>query len=117
MATVGGTVLTLSDFAQRLDPDGSVPDIAELLNEKNEVLSDMLWVEGNLPTGMRTTQRAGLPNVTFRLLNTGVQASKSTVAQVDDACCILEGCSTVTSWPLQVLSWASAHAMARLPTR
>ena len=62
MATIGGTVLTLSDFAQRLDPDGSVPDIAELLNEKNEVLSDMLWVEGNLPTGMRTTQRAGLPN-------------------------------------------------------
>ena len=95
MATVGGTVLTLSDFAQRLDPDGSVPDIAELLNEKNEVLSDMLWVEGNLPTGMRTTQRTGLPNVTFRLLNTGVQASKSTVGQVDDACCILEGWSVI----------------------
>ncbi len=95
MATVGGTVLTLSDFAQRLDPDGSVPDIAELLNEKNEVLSDMLWVEGNLPTGMRTTQRTGLPNVTFRLLNTGVQASKSTVGQVDDACCILEAWSVI----------------------
>lgn len=95
MATVGGTVLTITDFAQRLDPDGSVPDIAELLNEKNEVLTDMLWVEGNLPTGMRTTQRTGLPNVTFRLLNTGVQASKSTVAQVDDACCILEGWSVI----------------------
>lgn len=95
MATVGGTVLTLTDFAQRLDPDGSVPAIAELLNEKNEVLSDMLWVEGNLPTGMRTTQRTGLPNVAFRLLNTGVQASKSTVGQVDDACCILEGWSVI----------------------
>lgn len=95
MATVGGTVLTLSDFAQRLDPDGSIPDIAELLNEKNEVLTDMLWVQGNLPTGMRTTQRTGLPNVTFRLLNTGVQASKSTVGQVDDACCILEGWSVI----------------------
>ena len=95
MATVGGTVLTLSDFAQRLDPDGSVPDIAELLNEKNEVLTDMLWVEGNLPTGMRTTQRTGLPNVTYRLLNTGVQASKSTVGQVDDACAILEGWSVI----------------------
>jgi hypothetical protein len=95
MATVGGTVLTLTDFAQRLDPDGSVPDIAELLNEKNEVLSDMLWVEGNLPTGMRTTQRTGLPNVTFRLLNTGVQSSKSTVGQIDDACAILEGWSVI----------------------
>lgn len=95
MATVGGVVLTITDFAQRLDPDGSVPAIAELLNEKNEVLSDMLWVEGNLPTGMRTTQRTGLPNVTFRLLNTGVQASKSTVGQVDDACCILEGWSVI----------------------
>lgn len=95
MATVGGTVLTLSDFAQRLDPDGSIPDIAELLNEKNEVLTDMLWVEGNLPTGMRTTQRTGLPNVTYRLLNTGVQASKSTVGQIDDACAILEGWSVI----------------------
>lgn len=95
MATVGGTVFTITDFAQRLDPDGSVPDIAELLNEKNEVLTDMLWCEGNLPTGMRTTQRTGLPNVTFRLLNTGVQASKSTVGQIDDACCILEGWSVI----------------------
>jgi hypothetical protein len=95
MATVGGTVLTLSDFAQRLDPDGSIPDIAELLNQKNEVLTDMLWVEGNLPTGMRTTQRTGLPNVTYRLLNTGVQASKSTVGQIDDACAILEGWSVI----------------------
>lgn len=95
MATVGGTVLTLSDFAQRLDPDGSIPDIAEMLNQKNEVLTDMLWVEGNLPTGMRTTQRTGLPNVTYRLLNTGVQASKSTVGQIDDACAILEGWSVI----------------------
>ena len=95
MATVGGTVFTLSDFAQRLDPDGSIPDIAELLNQKNEVLTDMLWVEGNLPTGMRTTQRTGLPNVQFRLLNTGVQASKSTVGQIDDTCSIMEGWSVI----------------------
>ncbi len=95
MATIGGTVFTLSDFAQRLDPDGSIPDIAELLNEKNEILSDMLWVEGNLPTGMRTTQRTGLPNVAFRQLNTGISASKSTVGQVDDTCCILEGWSVI----------------------
>jgi hypothetical protein len=55
----------------------------------------MLWVEGNLPTGMRTTQRTGLPNVAFRQLNTGVSPSKSTVGQVDDACCILEGWSVL----------------------
>ena len=95
MATLGGTVFTLSDFAQRLDPDGSIPDIAELLNEKNEILSDMLWCEGNLPTGMRTTQRTGLPNVAFRQLNTGISASKSTVGQIDDTCCILEGWSVI----------------------
>jgi hypothetical protein len=95
MATIGGTVFTLSDFAQRLDPDGSIPDIAELLNEKNEILNDMLWCEGNLPTGMRTTQRTGLPNVSFRQLNSGVTPSKSTVGQLDDACCILEGWSVI----------------------
>lgn len=91
MATVGGTVLTISDFAQRMDPDGSIPAIVEILNEKNEILTDMLWVEGNLPTGMRTTQRTGLPNVYFRQLNTGVTPSKSTVGQIDDTCSILEG--------------------------
>lgn len=90
MATKAQNALTLSDWASRLDPEGKVPAIAELLNETNEILDDMLWIEGNQPTGHRTTIRTGLPSATWRRLNYGVQPSKSTTAQVDDATGMLE---------------------------
>src|SRR5580765_8391881 len=95
MATIAATALTLADWAKRLDPDGSVSVIVEMLAQTNEVLTDMLWVEGNLPTGHRTTVRTGLPAVAWRLLNYGVVPSKSTTAQVDDACGMLEAYSEV----------------------
>jgi len=95
MATLGSNVLTLADHAKRLDPDGKVPSIVELLSQSNEILDDMLWMEGNLPTGHRTTVRTGLPAVAWRLLNQGVQPSKSTTAQVDEQCGMLEAWSEV----------------------
>ena len=55
----------------------------------------MPWVEGNLPTGHRTTMRTGLPTVVWRQLYGGVPAGKSTRAQVDDACGMLEARSEV----------------------
>ena len=55
----------------------------------------MLWVEGNLPTGHRTSVRTGLPTVAWKLLNQGVQPSKSTTAQIDEACGIMEAWSEI----------------------
>lgn len=95
MATIGNTVLTLIDWAKRLDPDGSTAEIVELLQLTNEILTDMLWAEGNLPTGHRITVRSGLPSVAWRLLNNGVTPSKSRTAQIDEACGILEAWSEV----------------------
>lgn len=95
MATIGNTVLTLIDWAKRLDPDGSLPEIVELLQLTNEILLDMLWIEGNLPTGHRITTRTGLPTAAWRLLNNGVTPSKSRTAQIDEACGILEAWSEV----------------------
>lgn len=89
MAT-NGTSLNLVDVAKRLDPDGKLAKIAELLNQTNPLLDDIPWVEGNLPTGDRTTVRTGLPSATWRLLNGGVSASKSVTAQVDEAVGLLE---------------------------
>lgn len=86
---------TLVDFARSIDPDGKPAVVAELLNQKNEVLNDMGWIEGNLPTGHRSTIRVGLPGVTWRQLYGGVQPTKSVRAQVDDACGILEARSEV----------------------
>lgn len=90
MATIGSSLLTLADWAKRLDPDGKTPDIVELLGQTNEILTDMMWKEGNLPTGHRVTVRTGLPSAAWRLLNKGVAKSKSTTAQIDEACGILE---------------------------
>ncbi|MCK5236706.1 MAG: hypothetical protein KAR06_06945 [Deltaproteobacteria bacterium] len=95
MSTLGTNVLTLADWAKRRDPDGKVPAIVELLEQTNEILDDMLFMEGNLPTGHRTTVRTGLPTVAWRLFNQGVQPSKSTTAQIDESCGMLEAWSEV----------------------
>jgi hypothetical protein len=86
MATLGANVLTLTDWAKRLDPDGKTSKIAEVLSQTNEMVNDMMWKEGNLPTGEQTTIRTGLPAVYWRLLNQGVPSSKSTTAQVTEQC-------------------------------
>lgn len=90
MATLGNTAYTLSDWANRIDPSGSVRTVVELLSETNEILQDAAWVEGNLPTGHRTTVRTDLPSVSWRKLNYGIKPSKSRTKQVDDVCGMLE---------------------------
>ena len=90
MAVIGATALTLTDWAKRNDPDGKPARIIEMLSQTNEILDDMLWMEGNLPTGHRTTARTGQPTGTYRALNAGIPSEKSTTAQVDEGCAMLE---------------------------
>lgn len=94
MAAIGNTALTYADWAKRYN-DGKISVIVELLAQTNEILDDMRWVEGNLPTGHRTTVRTGLPQGTWRQLNYGVQPAKSTTSQVNDACGMLETYSEI----------------------
>lgn len=95
MATIGNSVLTLTDYAKRMDPDGKTAVITELLEQTNAVISDVPWIEGNLPTGHQTTVRTGLPTVYWRRLNAGTQPTKSTTAQIVEACGILDAWSEV----------------------
>jgi hypothetical protein len=95
MATLGATALTYADWAKRMDDGYRVARIIELLSQTNEVLEDMLVVEGNLPTGHKTTVRTGLPQATWRLLNQGVPNAKSTTAQITDTCGNLETYSVI----------------------
>jgi hypothetical protein len=94
MPTIG-TLVTLADLARRSDSSGKITSIVELLNLTNEILDDMHFVEGNLPVGHLTTVRTGLPSATWRLLNYGVQPSKSTTKQVVDTCGMLEAYAEV----------------------
>lgn len=95
MSTLSTGALTLTDWGKRLDPNGKTSAVIELLNQSNPVLEDMLLVEGNLPTGHRTTVRTALPSVTWRQLNAGVATSKSTSAQIDAQCGMLEAWSEI----------------------
>lgn len=95
MAVLAATHPTLLDLAKRSDPDGKIANIVEILNTTNEVLEDMVWVEGNLPTGHRTTIRTGIPAPTWRKLYGGVQPTKSTTKQITDNTGMLEAYAEV----------------------
>src|SRR3990172_5884992 len=95
MAVNATTHPTLLDFANRQDPDGKIAAVAEILNQTNEILDDMVWQEGNLPTGNKTTVRTGLPAPTWRKIYGGVQPTKSTTAQITDNTGMLEAYAEV----------------------
>lgn len=95
MATLADTHPTLLDLARRTDPDGTIADIVEILNQTNEILDDMVWLEGNLTTGHRTTIRTGLPSPTWRKMYGGVQPTKSKTAQITDNTGMLEAYAEV----------------------
>lgn len=89
------TNLSLLDLARRMDPDGKPARIVEMLNKTNEVLQDMVTIEGNLPNGHQTTVRMGLPQTGWKILYKGTPASKSITSQVTDSSGILEAYSEV----------------------
>lgn len=92
MATIGNTVLTLADWAKRTDPTGKTDAIVDLLSQTNEILADMLWMQGNLPVGHRVSVQTGLPTVSWRLVNSPVSPSKGRTAQ------IIEQTGTLEAW-------------------
>ena len=86
---------TLADLVDRLGPDGNYDEIVEILNETNEMLDDITFVEANGVTEHTTTVRSGLPSVTWRKLNYGVQPSKSKTKKIKDGLGMLEAFATV----------------------
>lgn len=97
MATlsVQSGAVTLMDIAKSMDPDGGVAAVAELLSQSNEILDDLYWQEGNLPTGHQGAIRTGLPAPVWRKLYQGVPPTKSQRATITDTCGILENRSEI----------------------
>lgn len=90
-ATTANAVYDLVSWAKTRNPDFSVAAvIAELLNQSNEMVQDMVWLEANMPTGHRITQRTALPTTYTRQLNQAVQVSRGQTAQVDEGMAIFE---------------------------
>jgi hypothetical protein len=90
MPVLATTHPTLLDLARVMDPTGKVTALVEILNETNEILDDMVWQEGNLITGHRTSIRSGLPTPTWRKMYGGVQPTKSRAVTITDSCGMLE---------------------------
>ena len=93
--TVKAGAVTLLDIARATDPNSRIAAVAELLSQSNEILLDMPWYEGNLPTGHKGTIRTGLPEPIWRKLYQGVPPTKSLRATVEDSCAMLEDRSEV----------------------
>lgn len=101
------TAYTLADYVKNVLPDGSIAPVAELLSQMNQILQDIPWMEGNLPTGNRGTVRSTLPAPTWRRLNQGVAPTKSAEAQVTDTCGMQEAYAVVDK-QLAILNGNSA---------
>lgn len=109
----GSQAITLLDFSKRLDPNGKLAYVVETLAQSNPVLDDMKWMEGNLPTGIQTTQRTSIPKPTIRKINRGVKHTKSTTEQISDTCCMLEGRSLVDVELIKLYQGAAAKEELR----
>lgn len=94
-ATLGASTLTYADWAKRIDDDGRIATVVNLLSQTNEILPDMHVLEANGPTSHKTTVRTGLPQATWRLINSGVATTKSTTAQIVDGIAMLESYSEI----------------------
>ena len=90
MATLSTKWPTLMDLASRQDPGGMLADIAEIIVQQNPILDDMPWIEGNKPDGHVHTGRSSYATPTWRRVNQGVAASKSTTTQYTDVTGMLE---------------------------
>lgn len=96
MATLAANNLTLHDIAKQSLPNGAIEtDLAEMLNQENEILDDMVWQEANGGTFHRSVVRAGIPEPTWRRFYEGVIPVKTEEAQVDEPLGMMEARSVV----------------------
>src|SRR5262245_7176687 len=90
MATLGSAYVTALDVAKQENPDGSIADIAEILNQSTPLQSILPMVRSNTDPSHVMTVRTGMPQPSLRRLNEGIGPTKSTNAQVEDTMCHME---------------------------
>lgn len=112
MVTLTNANPTLLDWKMSLDPNGQVATVIEMMNETNEIISDITFLEGNLPTGHRTVIRTGLPTPTWRKLYGGVQPHKSQRAQITDSCGMLEDYNEVDAALVELANDGNAFRLS-----
>lgn len=89
MAYEKGLVATLAELEQFYKGQAA-GDVIELMNQTNDILDDIPFMESNQSDGHLTRIRTGLPEVYWRRLYKGVDPSKGQFAQVKETCGMLE---------------------------
>lgn len=109
---------TLAEVAHRCDPDGGIPHIANVLEEKNPMLRDIPWFEGNRTTGHEITQTAtALPTPSFRTINDGVAPTKGKTQKYLETCALLEDHSMIDEALVKLnggRAWRESEDMIKL---
>jgi hypothetical protein len=93
MAT--GQWLSLLDLARRIDPQGKIDFIAEMLSQANEFYDDIVWQEGNEIGGHKFTFRTAIPPGAWRSYLQGIPYSASKTAQATVSVGSLEAYSQI----------------------
>lgn len=89
MANSKGLVATLAEM-ESFYSNKEQGNIIELMNQTNDILDDVQWMESNQSDGHLTRIRTGLPDIHWRRLYQGTPPSKSTWTQVKEGTGILE---------------------------
>lgn len=89
MSYAKGLVATLAEL-EDFYKGQAAGDIIELMNQTNDIISDIPWMESNQSDGHLTRIRTGLPEVYWRRLYKGIPPSKGKWSQVKEGCGILE---------------------------
>ena len=89
MAPEKGLVATLAEL-EDFYRGQHAGDVIELMNQTNDILSDVQWMESNHSDGHLTRIRTGLPEVYWRRIYQGTPPSKSQWSQVKEICGMLE---------------------------
>lgn len=81
MSILVGDNLSLHELQKRINPDGTMAKITELLERKKPIFEDIPFVEANDVTSHVMTRRTSLPTGQHRKFNQGIKPSKSTSTQ------------------------------------
>jgi hypothetical protein len=89
-------MMTLLDLRSTLKTEeGGIADIAEVLVEENEALTDIPWAAGNQLTGDIHYKRTAMPTSEVRKINQGIDASVSKKEAHTDTCMQIASMSAV----------------------
>ena len=110
MAVIAPTYQTIDDVLKLYDPDGSMAPVIDTTKQDNPVMSMMPLIEGNLPTGDRTTRLVKRPVPSKRRINEHVAATRAEYGQFDEAAEIMTDFSNVDP---KLLDMAASPMAAR----